>query len=79
MCSSIRKPWPTRVCSDEYQSLHGARRRVAPGTHPDPNSPAYKATELRHPKQPLIIIPQTLTEFSGPVYGHDASGHPITI
>jgi protocatechuate 3,4-dioxygenase beta subunit len=43
-------------------------------THPDPNSPAYRATEFRHPKQPLIIVPQTLTELSAPVFGHD----PIT-
>lgn len=42
-----------------------------PGVHPDPNSPAYRATELRHPKQPLIIIPATLTELSAPVYGDD--------
>jgi protocatechuate 3,4-dioxygenase beta subunit len=58
-----------------------ARRRVEAGTHPDPNSPAYRATELRHPKQPLIIIPQTLTELSAPVYGHDGVGlldHDLT-
>jgi protocatechuate 3,4-dioxygenase beta subunit len=27
---------------------------------------------LRHPKQPLIVIPQTLTELSAPVYGHES-------
>ena len=59
-----------------------ARRRVAPDVHPDPNSPAYRATEFRHPKQPLIIIPQTLTELTAPVYGHDAIGptdHDLTV
>src|SRR3990170_2360751 len=59
-----------------------ARRSVAPDVHPDPNSPAYRATEFRHPKQPLIIIPQTLTELTAPVYGHDAIGatdHDLTV
>jgi len=58
------------------------RRRVAPHTHPDPNSPGYRATEFRHPKQPLIIIPQTLTELTAPVYGHDAiapTDHDLTV
>jgi protocatechuate 3,4-dioxygenase beta subunit len=58
-----------------------ARRGVAPDVHPDPNSPAYRATEFRHPKQPLIIVPQTLTELTAPVYGHDAIGatdHDLT-
>ena len=57
------------------------RRRVASGVHPDPNSPAYRATEFRHPKQPLIIIPQTLTELTAPVYGRDAiapTDHDLT-
>src|SRR5215213_709202 len=59
-----------------------ARRSVARGVHPDPASPAYRATELRHPKQPLIIIPQTLTELTAPVYGGDAiapTDHDLTV
>jgi len=59
-----------------------ARRRPAPGIHPDPHSPAYRATELRHPKQPLMIIPQTLTELSAPVYGDAVLGphdHDLTV
>jgi protocatechuate 3,4-dioxygenase, beta subunit len=66
-------------------SRHGAiaaRRRVAADVHPDANSPAYRATEFRHPKQPLIIIPQTLTELTAPVYGHDAiapTDHDLTV
>jgi protocatechuate 3,4-dioxygenase beta subunit len=50
--------------------------------HPDPNSPAYRATEFRHPKQPLIIIPHTLTELTAPVYGEDAlapTDHDLTV
>ena len=33
-------------------------------------SPDYKSTVLRSPKKPLIMIPQTLSEITGPVYGH---------
>jgi protocatechuate 3,4-dioxygenase beta subunit len=58
-----------------------ARRPVGRDLHPSPDSPAYRATALRHPKQPLVIIPQTMSELSGPVYGSDcvgASDHDLT-
>lgn len=31
----------------------------------------YRATGLRHPKQPLCMLPQRLTELTGPVLGND--------
>ena len=34
--------------------------------------PAYASTPKRSPTRPLIIIPHTLTELTGPVYGHEA-------
>jgi protocatechuate 3,4-dioxygenase, beta subunit len=34
--------------------------------------PAYASTPKRAPSKPLIIMPHTLTELTGPVYGHDA-------
>jgi protocatechuate 3,4-dioxygenase beta subunit len=43
-------------------------RRPSPGTHPPNDYPGYRSTALRHPKEPLVIIPQTLTEITGPVY-----------
>src|SRR6266540_7240171 len=43
-------------------------RKPPAGTHPPNDSPGYKSTALRHPKQPLVIIPQTLTELTGPAY-----------
>jgi protocatechuate 3,4-dioxygenase beta subunit len=58
-----------------------ARRRVEAGIHPSADSPHYRATALRHPKQPLVIIPQTLTELTAPVYGQDRIGaldHDLT-
>jgi protocatechuate 3,4-dioxygenase beta subunit len=50
------------------------RAKPATGVHPNPDTAPYKATALRHPKQPLIIIPQTLTELSAPVYGAEMVG-----
>lgn len=34
-------------------------------------SPAYKSTVLRSPTRPLIVVPHTLSELTGPVYGHE--------
>ena len=42
--------------------------RPAEGTHPPNDYPGYRSTALRHPKEPLVIIPQTLTEITGPAY-----------
>lgn len=33
-------------------------------------SPEYKSTVQRSPRKPLIMIPQTISEITGPVYGH---------
>ena len=55
--------------------------RVEPNVHPPANAPAYRATALRHPLQPLIIIAQTLTELTGPVFGPATIGpldHDLT-
>jgi len=48
-------------------------RRVLSGIHP-PEDPAYRSTALRHPLQPLVQIPQTLSEITGPSYPYDAIG-----
>jgi len=40
-------------------------------THPPHLYPDYKSTVLRSPRKPLIPIPQTLSELTAPVYGHD--------
>ena len=34
----------------------------------------YKSTALRGPTRPLMPIAQSLSELTGPVYGHDAVG-----
>src|SRR5581483_8619278 len=35
-------------------------------------TPDYRSTVKRSPSKPLIIVPHTLSELTGPVYGHDA-------
>lgn len=36
--------------------------------------PDYKSTVLRGPTKPLIPLKQTLSEMTGPVYGHESTG-----
>ena len=40
--------------------------------HPAYDYPGYRSTAKRSPKQPLIILPHTLSELTGPVYGHES-------
>src|SRR6185437_3346274 len=35
-------------------------------------TPGYRSTAKRSPSKPLIVVPHTLSELTGPVYGHDA-------
>src|SRR5260221_14230413 len=39
--------------------------------HPARLSPAYRSTIKRSPSKPLIPMRHTLTELTGPVYGHE--------
>jgi protocatechuate 3,4-dioxygenase beta subunit len=43
-------------------------RPYAPGSQPDNDTPSYRSTEFRHPTRPLLKIPQTITELSGPQF-----------
>jgi protocatechuate 3,4-dioxygenase beta subunit len=40
--------------------------------HPPYLTPAYVSTRTRSPRQPLVVLPHTLSELSGPVFGHEA-------
>jgi protocatechuate 3,4-dioxygenase, beta subunit len=43
--------------------------------------PDYVATRTRAPERPLVILPHTLSEVTGPVYGHERCGeldHDLT-
>jgi protocatechuate 3,4-dioxygenase, beta subunit len=46
-----------------------AYRREPEGTHPAMDHEPYKSTALRHPRQPLVYLPHTLTEVTGPAMG----------
>ena len=57
--------------TDEARSVHDP-----PYLHPD-----YRSTRTRAPKRPLLLLPHTLSELTGPVYGHESVGeleHDLT-
>ena len=57
-------------------------RRPPAGTHPPNDSPGYRSTVFRHPKEPLVIIPQTLSEITGPTYPYgrmEATDNDLTV
>lgn len=70
-----RKSQPTSARGHEEQNQHEPLI-VAPYHRHDPRSqppylyPPYKPTFLRSPRKPLIVLPHTLSEVTGPVYGH---------
>ncbi len=56
-------------------------RRPPADCHPPNDAPGYRSTAARHPTRPLVVIPQTLSEITGPVYGHGDPGptdHDLT-
>jgi protocatechuate 3,4-dioxygenase, beta subunit len=55
---------------NEAARLVAPFRRNEPGTQPEYLCPAYQATRCRAPSQPLIFLPHTLSEVTGPVFGH---------
>lgn len=60
-----------RPCASPH--LTGYRRDPA-GTHPPLDFSDYTSTVLRHPRESLILLPQRLTELTGPVFGSDRPG-----
>ncbi|HEY6097890.1 MAG TPA: protocatechuate 3,4-dioxygenase subunit beta [Anaeromyxobacter sp.] len=45
-------------------------RRPAPGTQPEYLHPPYLSSVRRAPARPLVLVPHTLSEVTGPVFGH---------
>ena len=41
------------------------------GLHPPLATPAYRSSRLRAPTQPLVVLPQRLTEVTGPLFGEE--------
>ena len=60
------------------------RMRISPRdwrNHPRFIHAEYKSTVTRGPKRPLVPLPATLSEITGPVYGHETVGsldHDLT-
>jgi protocatechuate 3,4-dioxygenase, beta subunit len=44
------------------------------GTQPDFNYPPYVSSVARSPRQPLVMLPYTVSERTGPVFGHGVIG-----
>jgi protocatechuate 3,4-dioxygenase beta subunit len=44
-------------------------RRPAPNTQPEYRCESYMSTHKRSPSHPLILMPQTLSEVTGPIFG----------
>jgi protocatechuate 3,4-dioxygenase beta subunit len=49
--------------------LHPVQTAI-PGTQPDYHFPFYVSSIARSPRMPLVLLPETLTERTGPVFGH---------
>lgn len=52
----------------------GAVATAIPGTQPDFLYPPYRSSVARSPRMPLVLLPETLTERTGPVFGHRLIG-----
>jgi protocatechuate 3,4-dioxygenase beta subunit len=44
-------------------------RRPLPASQPEYLHPPYRSTAKRSPSQPLLLLPHTLSEITGPVFG----------
>jgi protocatechuate 3,4-dioxygenase beta subunit len=58
----------------EVEVVQTSGTRIADGEwaadiDPPYDYPDYVGTRLRHPKEPLIVVPKSLTELTGPVFG----------
>jgi protocatechuate 3,4-dioxygenase beta subunit len=62
-------------------TVSGDYRRPAKGVHPEALYPGYGSTIKRAPTRPLVRANQTLSEITGPLFGHDRIGptdHDLT-
>ena len=64
---------PRERAGPELQSVDDDERATR-DADPAYLSPDYVGTRLRSPRRPLLLLPQTLSELTGPAFGHDAIG-----
>lgn len=70
-----------KVARKDAASESPGYRRVPAGAAPAYLYPPYASTVKRAPTRPLVLLPHTLTETTGPVFGHDTIGpndHDLT-
>jgi protocatechuate 3,4-dioxygenase, beta subunit len=72
MSSSLTQSKSDSSRSDSSKISVTPFRRYEQGTQPDSYYPAYRSTTLRAPSQPLIFLPHTLSEVTGPVFGNSS-------
>jgi len=76
------EPAEARQIYDPIGPTPTSYKREPEGSHPPLDFEGYKSTALRHPKQPLIYLPQMITEITGPQLGPVVVGesdHDLTI
>jgi protocatechuate 3,4-dioxygenase, beta subunit len=66
--SKSKTPRPTAA---PQSSLVIPYHRYPRGSQPPYLYPPYRLTLSRAPRKPLILLPHTLSEVTGPVFGHD--------
>ena len=62
-------PGEVRQIYDPIAETPTSYLREPDGAHPPLDYPPYKSTSLRHPEQPPVYLPQTITEITGPQLG----------
>jgi protocatechuate 3,4-dioxygenase beta subunit len=65
-----------KIMNGAYPKLHSGGPKIAPYRRHDPSTQPtslyepYQATIRRAPRKPLVLLPHTLSEITGPMYGH---------
>jgi len=73
------------MSTTNHSAFESKQRRLSfpiavpiPETQPESNYAGYLATARRAPSNPLIYLPHTLSEVTGPVFGHEKLRKPTT-
>jgi protocatechuate 3,4-dioxygenase beta subunit len=67
----IRRSIETRPIYGPVTDTPTSYAREPQDAHPPLDHPPYKSTALRHPSEPLVYLPHTITEITGPQLGPD--------
>jgi protocatechuate 3,4-dioxygenase beta subunit len=63
---------PAKTTAKKRKNVFAPRDR---DWHPQARVPGYKSSILRSPNKKLVMIPQTASELTGPVFGHEMLGN----